>query len=226
MNNNEFYTYEDRAYINPTLSSGEQEKFIDNLRDIQSQNTAQIAEQTYNLGTQVPSNLGGLGGGESYFTSRYQVPQATEMAQSLKATAQAQALNDVMANYQDQLQNRYKQAYRKYQSRERARARNSNNSLANLFGNLLKNQGGTTKGKVDEENVTKIDATVDKTFVTGGAPGTTTSKQGSYVYTKDDNGNIINTNDPMYKKRSDGYFRTNEQQGMYDMITKGVWQWF
>lgn len=119
MDTSEFYEYEDRAYVNPTLSSGEQEQFIDNLRNIQSQNNAQITEQTYNLGTEVPSNLGGLGGGEAYFTSRYQTPQVGEMVETLKAAAQAQALNDVMTNYQNQLQNKYKQSYRAYSKRHR-----------------------------------------------------------------------------------------------------------
>lgn len=122
MNNDEFYEYESRAYINPTLSSGEQETFIDNLRNIQSQNNAQIAQQTYNLGTDVPSNLGGLGGGEAYFTSRYQTPQVGEMTATLKSAAQAQALNDVMSNYQAQLKQRYNSAYRKAQQRARAAA--------------------------------------------------------------------------------------------------------
>lgn len=120
MNNDEFYEYEDRAYINPTLSSGEQEAFIDNLRNMQSQNTSQIAQQTYNLGTDVPSNLGGLGGGESYFTSRYQTPQVNEMVNTLKTAAQAQALNDIMSNYQAQLKQRYNAAYRRAQKRSRS----------------------------------------------------------------------------------------------------------
>lgn len=127
MNNDEFYEYEDRAYINPTLSSGEQEKFITNLRDLQGQNNAQIDQQTYNLGTAVPSNLGGLGGGEAYFTSRYQVPQVNEMTNTLKAAAQAQALSDVMSNYQSQLKNKYNQAYRNYSKRARAASNTGNN---------------------------------------------------------------------------------------------------
>lgn len=152
MNNDEFYEYEDRAYINPTLSSGEQEKFITNLRDLQGQNNAQIAQQTYNLGTAVPSNLGGLGGGEAYFTSRYQVPQVNEMANTLKAAAQAQALNDVMSDYQDQLQARYKQAYRSAQRRARASSRYGTGT----GGNNSKN--GNTSGwdgdvKMDEGDV-------------------------------------------------------------------------
>ena len=122
MNSDEFYEYEDRAYIQPTLSSGEQEKFISNLRDLQTKNNAQIAQQTYNLGTAVPSNLGGLGGGEAYFTSRYQVPQVNEMVNTLKAAAKAQELNDIMTNYQAQLKNQYSQAQRAYNKRQRARA--------------------------------------------------------------------------------------------------------
>lgn len=147
MNDNETYTFEDRAYVNPTLSSGEQEAFINNLRDIQAQNTAQIQEQTHNLGTDIPSNLGGLGGGEAYFTSRYQTPQVDEMVSTLKSAAQAQALNDVMTNYKNQLQNRYKQAYRKYQARKRAKEDAALKAAA--AGN---NQ---TKGKVTTEDTAK-----------------------------------------------------------------------
>ena len=150
MNNDEFYEYEDRAYINPTLSSGEQEKFISNLRDIQGQNTAQIAEQTYNLGTAVPSNLGGLGGGEAYFTSRYQTPQVNEMVDTLKAAAQAQALNDIMSNYQSQLKNKYSQAQRAYNKRQRAAAaaNNSNKTPGTKLGDVEITDSGK-KGKTE-----------------------------------------------------------------------------
>lgn len=141
-NESEFYTFEDRAYIQPTLSSGEQEAFIDNLRNVQNQNNAQIAQQTHNLGTDVPSNLGGLGGGEAYFNSRYQTPQMLEQVNTLKSAAQAQALSDVMTNYQNQLQNRYKQAYRKAQKRAAARQRALQNAM--LGGNPA------TKGNVNE----------------------------------------------------------------------------
>jgi hypothetical protein len=96
----------------------EQNAFIDNLRNVQQQNTAEISQQTQDLGTDVPSNLGGLGGGEAYFTSRYQTPQVNEMVSTLKSAAQAEALNEVMNNYKGQLQNKYKQAYRAYQKRE------------------------------------------------------------------------------------------------------------
>ena len=129
MNSDEFYDYEDRSYIEPTLSSDEQKAFISNLRDIQEQNNAQIAQQTYNLGTQVPSNLGGLGGGEAYFNARYQTPQVDEMVATLKSAADAQELNDIMSNYQAQLKNRYSQAQRNYNKRQRARQNAYYNSL-------------------------------------------------------------------------------------------------
>ena len=129
MDTSEFYGFEDRSYINPTLSSGEQEAFISNLRDVQGQNNAQIAQQTYNLGTQVPSNLGGLGGGEAYFNARYQTPQVDEMVATLKAAADAQELNDIMTNYQAQLKNRYNQAQRAYNERERKRQRALQNAM-------------------------------------------------------------------------------------------------
>lgn len=119
MNDQESYEFEGRRYVSPTLSSTEQANFIDNLRNVQAQNNAQIAQQTHDLGTQVPSNLGGLGGGESYFNARYQTPQANEVVSTLKAAAQAQELNDVMNNYKAQLQNRYKQKYREYNKAQR-----------------------------------------------------------------------------------------------------------
>lgn len=134
MDKSEFYSFENRNYIQPTLSSGEQEKFIDNLRDIQKQNTQQIQQQTQALGTNVPSNLGGLGGGESYFTSRYQTPQVNEMVDTLKSAAKAQELNDVMKNYQAQLKNRYTQAKRNYDERQRDKLNNLLNG--NVNGNI------------------------------------------------------------------------------------------
>lgn len=153
MNNDEFYTYEDRAYIQPTLSSGEQEAFISNLRDTQKQNTAQIAQQTYNLGTDVPSNLGGLGGGEAYFTSRYQTPQVNEMADTLKTAAQAQALSDIMSNYQSQLKNKYNQAYRNYSKRARAASNTGTNKTS---GSKKGDIEITDSGKTGKTGITTV----------------------------------------------------------------------
>ena len=113
MNFDDFsYTENDRRYINPQVSLDEQNAFIDNLRNMQSTNTAQITQDTRNLGTQVPSNLGGLGGGTSYFTSRYQTPQMNSMVSDLRSTAQANALTTLMSNEVAKAQKRYNDAYR------------------------------------------------------------------------------------------------------------------
>lgn len=155
MNDNEFYTFEDRAYIQPTVSSDEQEAFINNLRDVQARNNADIAQQTRNLGTDISSNLGGLGGGEAYFNSRYQTPQVNEMVDTLKAASQAEVAQDVMQNYQAQLKERYNQAARKAQQRQRA-SRNayyrsllggnnsSNKNSSGWNGDIDMKEGGTT----------------------------------------------------------------------------------
>lgn len=118
MNLDEFSTVvDDRRYIKPQVALDESNAFIENLRNTQGQRTAEIAQDTYNLGTAVPSNLGGLGGSGSYFTSRYQTPQTNEVVANLRATAQAQALNDAMNNALAQAKQRYNNAYKAAQRR-------------------------------------------------------------------------------------------------------------
>lgn len=114
---NEYTEFEDRAYINPNLTVDETSSFIDNYRNTQNQNTQQINTQTQRLGTDVPTNIGGLTGAGSYFTSRYQKPQTASVIANLKATAQAKALNDVLANEQAMWKKRYQDAYNAYQKR-------------------------------------------------------------------------------------------------------------
>lgn len=119
MNLDDFSTVvDDRRYIKPQVALDESNAFIENLRDIQGQGTEEIATDTYNLGTAVPSNLGGLNGAGSYFTSRYQTPQTNEVVASLRATAQAQALNDAMNNVLAQAKERYNKAYKAAQKRK------------------------------------------------------------------------------------------------------------
>ena len=115
LNDNEYTEFEDRKYLNPQVALDESNTFIDNLRNTQQANNQQIQTQTYNLGTAVPSNLGGLTGAESYFTSRYQTPQSASAVANLRATAQAAALNQVLANEQEMWKKRYNDAYRAYQ---------------------------------------------------------------------------------------------------------------
>jgi len=107
---NEYTEFENRSYINPQVSLDEQTAFIDNLRSTQQANNQQIKTDTYNLGTAVPSNLGGLTGGEGYFTSRYQTPQTNSLANDLRSVAQASALNQILENEQTKWKNRYNKA--------------------------------------------------------------------------------------------------------------------
>lgn len=118
MNLDDFSTtVDEQRYINPQVALDESNAFIQNLRDTQQARTADIAQDTYNLGTSVSSNLGGLGGSGTYFASRYQTPQTSEVIANLRATAQAQALNDAMNNLVAQAQQRYNKAYKAAQKR-------------------------------------------------------------------------------------------------------------
>lgn len=112
---NEYIEVENRLYPNPQLRVDETSAFIDNLRNAQQGANTEIFEQTEALGTDIPSNLGGLTGGEGYWTSRYQTPQTLSVAQNLRTAAQAAALNQALANEQEMWKNRYQQAYRNYQ---------------------------------------------------------------------------------------------------------------
>lgn len=150
MNLDDFSTeVEGRRYLDPEVSLREQESFINNLRQSQIDANKEIATQTYNLGTAVPSNLGGLIGGEGYWTSRYQTPQTNATVANLRAAAQAKALNDVLANEQAIWKNRYQQAYRNYQKRQYDKT----------------NQPSTTGGGGDPDNVSTGDTTQEITSV-------------------------------------------------------------
>lgn len=203
MNTDEFYNFEDQVYVNPTLSSGEQMAFIDKFRDIQNQNNQQIATDTYNLGKALPSNLGGLGGGESYFNARYQTDQVDDMVANLKTAAQAQEFNDVMSNYQKQLKRRYTKAHQAY-NRRHANNPNSNDAT----------KGGIEHDYTDDETVTLQGAlSAGTTPELEGEYGRVTTVaedlNGQYYSRRDDNGNIIYTNMPGYKKGDDGYYHPN-----------------
>ena len=114
---NEYKEFEGRAYLNPQVALDETNTFIENLKASQARQNQEIATDTQMLGTDVPSNLGGLIGGEGYFTSRYQTPQTASAVANLRATAQAAALNQVLANEQAAWKKRYQDAYRNYQKR-------------------------------------------------------------------------------------------------------------
>lgn len=98
--NLEDYAYNegDRWYVDPQVSLDEQNAFINNLRNSQAQANAQVEQQTRILGAQVPSHLGGLIGGGSYFKSRYQTPQTNQTIAQLRAVNQQQALQQALNN--------------------------------------------------------------------------------------------------------------------------------
>lgn len=114
---NEYTEVDGRVYLNPQVALDESNTFIDNLRATQGQQNQEIFSDTQMLGTDVPSNLGGLTGAGSYFTSRYQTPQTNSAVANLRATAQAAALNQVLSNEQEKWKKRYNDAYRNYQKR-------------------------------------------------------------------------------------------------------------
>lgn len=140
--NNETYDFEDRKYINPTVSRDEQLGFIDRLRDIEAAGMNQIVRDTHNLGTDVPSNLGGLNGATGLWAQRYMAPRMNTMVSGLRATAQAQALSEILANYQNQMKQRYNKAYREYALKN---ARNSANGTTSSEG-ITVNSGVVTPG--------------------------------------------------------------------------------
>ena len=114
MNLDDFsYEYDGRRYVDPNVLLADQNAFIDNYRNLQTQNNAQIAQQTRALGTQVPSQLGGLTGGGSYFKSRYQTPQTNQAIAELRTAAQAQALQQALQNELEKAKKKYKDAQNK-----------------------------------------------------------------------------------------------------------------
>lgn len=119
------YLENDRRYVKPEIGLNERNAFIDNLRETWPQNTAQIGQDTRNLGTHISSNLGGLGGGSSYFRSRYQTPQMNSMVADLRAVAQSNALQMAMNNEINKAKKRYQDAYNAAKDRE------NNNSKGN-----------------------------------------------------------------------------------------------
>ena len=136
LDSNEFTEVENRSYLNPNLQVDETATFIDNLRNTQQQNNAQIAGQTQSLGTNVPSSLGGLLGGEGYWSSRMQTAQTNDVVQNLRTAAQAAALNQALENEQAMWKNRYQQAYRNYQKRMNDKTNAPSTGLSDILKKL------------------------------------------------------------------------------------------
>lgn len=141
---NEYTVVDDRLYTNPNISLQEQTDFISNLRNVQNRNNAEISQQTYNLGTDISSSLGGLGNSMPYFTSRYQTPQNVSVAANLRAAAQAQVLNEVLSNELAIQKKRYNDAYR-------AAQRRANTPTAPTTPTTDPTEGGVDEEVIDNE---------------------------------------------------------------------------
>lgn len=179
---NEYTEVEGRVYANPQVGIDESNTFIDNLRATQGQQNQEIFTDTQMLGTDVPSDIGGLTGANSYFTSRYQTPMTNAAIGSLRATAQAAALNQVLANEQAIWKKRYQDAYRNYQKRQYNRSRRGG-SGGNSGGNNNSNTS-TWGGEVDTEE--------SPTREFYGVPGADVSETDThYVYTDQNTGEKV-----------------------------------
>lgn len=187
---NEFVEIEGRQYLNPQTGLDESNAFIENLRATQGQQNQQIAQDTYNLGTDIQSVQGGLGtntpANMGYFTSRYQTPQTNSAVANLRAAAQAEALNEVLANEQAIWKKRYNDAYRAAQRRASARSRRS--------GGGGRVSSGGTKG--NDDNVStwngEIETVESPTKEFYGVPGADVSETDThYVYTDQNTGEKV-----------------------------------
>ena len=157
MNLDDFsYVENDRRYVKPEVSLNERNAFIDNLRNSQAQNAAQIRQDTYNLGMAVPSSLGGLGGGSRYFTARYQNPQMNSMIADLRAAAQSQALNDLLQNEIGKAKKRYNDAYRAAKKRENAGG-GGGNGTDEYLDKLKSVLNPTNAGDLQDTNVASVE---------------------------------------------------------------------
>lgn len=158
---NESYDFEDRKYINPTISRDEQLSFIDNLRSTQQADIDKIVRDTHNLGTDVSSIEGGLNGATNLWTSQYVTPKTDAIISSLRASAQAQALNDVLGNAVAQMKQRYNEAYRAANKRK-----NANNADGTTSNNGIKGEVEYISNDEEGKEVAK------KEFAGSGAPVT------------------------------------------------------
>ncbi len=143
----ETYTFEDRTYLNPTVSRDEQLGFIDRLREIENKDLQKIATDTHNLGSDLPSNMGGLSGvgtpnslgvsgadtgSAGIWRNRFERPQTNSLVSGLRAAAQASALNTALNNTLNQYKHRYNKAYSDAQ--KAAAASNSESPFDVVYG--------------------------------------------------------------------------------------------
>ena len=210
---NEATEFEGRYYINPNLAVDETSTFIDNLRGTQNVNNQQIAKQTANLGTNVPSSLGGLGGESNYWKSRYQAPNTATTVSNLRSVAQAKALNDILSNEQAIWKKRYQDAYKKYQK--------------SAYDKSSSGGSGGSSGSGSGGNTSNWDGEIEDIITDGSGGGTTAGselildaedlKQGGKYITDIGTGDILRIDDTKnpyepgymtrYQRQEDGTYK-------------------
>lgn len=213
---NETVEVEGRRYLNPNLVIDETNTFIDKLRGTQGMNTQEIATQTEMLGTDIPSSQGGLMGANSYFTSRYQTPQANSAVANLRRVAQESALNQALANEQAMWKKRYDEAYRRYQKRQNDKTNLTDDPSRN--GGLEYEDTEEVTGLTAEQDINRydVDSTVyDSTEQSFDSRSTERSKNISV--TKDSNGNVssVTVNGvPSYGREARARYRYLKNAGL------------
>lgn len=215
---NEFVEIEGRQYINPQTGLDESTQFIENLRAAQGQQNQQIAQDTYNLGTDIQSVQGGLGtntpANMGYFTSRLQTPHTNSAVANLRAAAQAQALNEVLANEQAIWKKRYQDAYKSAQRRAYNRSYGGSRGGGSITGGNTGGDNTSTWGGEIEDIVS--DDTGGYTAVGKLSLDANDIAAGGKYVVDPGNGNIVriddtlSVNDPnyqtIYRRQADGSY--------------------
>lgn len=157
--NDETISFEDRIYVNPEVSMAEQEQFMEKFRNVQGQNQSQINRDTYNLGTPVSSNLGGLTGAEGLWNVQYQRPAVNAAIENLRQVNMQQAVNTAMGNQQNAIAERLNQAKRAYyraqqeaSARDRAKANQPTNPLTPQSGLPIETTNNNVSDLAAREN--------------------------------------------------------------------------
>lgn len=200
--NDSIYEFEGQYYQSPTSSRDETLGFVESLRNMVGSDTADIARQTTNLGTDIPSNLGGLGGSGTYFAQRYQTTPVEAQINTLRATAQADALNKLMKNELAQSKKRYQDAYNTAQRRASS-------------GGYGGGGDGTGDGEYGGENPETYyaDSELEMPLEGWGTESNVTGYglgDGYKYYKNQDTGKMIYTNNPNYILGSDNYYYSRD----------------
>lgn len=149
---------ENREYVDPNVSLGEGQQFIENLRQVQAGNNQQIKQDTYNLGTPTTANLGGLTGAEATWNARYQTPQMNQLVSNLDTNMRQTALNTAMQNVLDVYKQRANEAQRNYQ---KSQHRYSTRGSRSGYGGSGGSGGGTTGGSDGDVPVPEGNTNID-----------------------------------------------------------------